>query len=198
MTHERQMRRNLVVSTLLVGGIAVAMGADIVEDLSEGMSAGHMALEGGIVLLMLCFVAWQWWQWRESRRHAAELGRQLDDARLQATRFRAEAAEAVASFGAAIDKQLDRWSLTEAERDVARLLLRGLSHKEIANLRETSERTVRQQSLAVYRKSGLGGRSELAAFFLEDLLVERQPERAHGGEQRPALAPHGTPPPVAN
>jgi hypothetical protein len=30
---------------------------------------------------------------------------------------------------------------------------------------------VRQQALAVYRKSGLNGRNDLAAFFLEDLLL---------------------------
>ena len=49
--------------------------------------------------------------------------------------------------------------------------LKGLRHKEIAELRQTSERTVRQQALAVYRKSGLNGRTDLAAFFLEDLLL---------------------------
>ena len=32
-------------------------------------------------------------------------------------------------------------------------------------------RFLSQQALAVYRKSGLGGRAELAAFFLEDLLL---------------------------
>jgi hypothetical protein len=30
---------------------------------------------------------------------------------------------------------------------------------------------VRQQAIAVYRKSGLAGRAELSAFFLEDLLL---------------------------
>jgi hypothetical protein len=30
---------------------------------------------------------------------------------------------------------------------------------------------VRQHAVAVYRKSGLAGRAELAAFFLEDLLL---------------------------
>lgn len=53
----------------------------------------------------------------------------------------------------------------------ALLLLKGLSHKVIAEVRATSERTVRQQALAVYRKAGLAGRAELAAFFLEDLLL---------------------------
>ncbi|MCP4037721.1 MAG: LuxR family transcriptional regulator, partial [bacterium] len=70
-----------------------------------------------------------------------------------------------------IDAQFDRWSLTPTERQVALLLLKGLGHKEVAATLDRSERTVRQHAIAVYRKSGLGGRAELAAFFLEDLLL---------------------------
>ena len=58
-----------------------------------------------------------------------------------------------------------------AERETALLLLKGYGHKEIAELLGKSERTVRQQSIAVYRKSGLAGRAQLSAFFLEDLLL---------------------------
>jgi len=36
------------------------------------------------------------------------------------------------------------------------------------------ERTARQHAIAVYRKAGLSGRAELAAFFLEDLLLPRE------------------------
>ena len=72
---------------------------------------------------------------------------------------------------AGIERQFERWDLPVAEKDVALLLLKGLSYKEIAIARDTSERTVREQGRAVYRKSGLGGRSELSAFFLEDLLL---------------------------
>lgn len=36
-----------------------------------------------------------------------------------------------------------------------------------------SEATVRQQARALYQKAGLGGRYDLAAFFLEDLLDPR-------------------------
>jgi DNA-binding NarL/FixJ family response regulator len=53
---------------------------------------------------------------------------------------------------------------------VAFLLLKGLSLKEVAGVRNTSEKTARVQSMAVYAKAGISGRSELAAFFLEDLL----------------------------
>ena len=69
-----------------------------------------------------------------------------------------------------IDLQLDQWQLSVAEKDVAFLLLKGLSLKEIAAARGTTEKTARVQSSAVYAKSGLAGRSELSAFFLEDLL----------------------------
>ncbi len=70
-----------------------------------------------------------------------------------------------------IDRQLTKWGLTASEKEIALLLLKGLSLKEIASIRETSERTVRTQSLAIYQKAGINGRAELAAFFLEDLLV---------------------------
>ncbi len=57
---------------------------------------------------------------------------------------------------------------------VARLLLKGLSHKEIATVRGASEATARQHATAVYKKANLAGRAELAAFFLEDLLLPRK------------------------
>ena len=53
------------------------------------------------------------------------------------------------------------------------LLLKGLSHKEIAAIRNVGEATVRQQAGSIYRKAGLEGRRDLAAFFLEDLLGPR-------------------------
>ena len=56
------------------------------------------------------------------------------------------------------------------------MLLKGFSHKEIATLRQASERTIREQARAVYRKAGLSGRASLAAFFLEDLLLPHDSE----------------------
>ena len=61
--------------------------------------------------------------------------------------------------------------LSPAEREVGLLLLKGLSHREVAATRSTTETTIRQQALSIYRKSGLRNRSELSAFFLEDLLL---------------------------
>lgn len=73
-----------------------------------------------------------------------------------------------------IDTQFDAWGLTEVEKEVALLLVKGLATKEIATVRECSERTVRQHAQAIYSKSKLSGRAELAAYFIEDLLISPQ------------------------
>jgi DNA-binding NarL/FixJ family response regulator len=84
--------------------------------------------------------------------------------------WRRSAEEALAGVRQAIDRQLDAWALTGAEREVALLLLKGHGHKQVAALTGRSERTVRQHAVAVYRKAGISGRAELAAFFFDGLL----------------------------
>lgn len=151
--------------------IAALIGLDVAGDARAGSTRGHLLLESAILLVALAGAAALWAQLFAARRRAGALQRDLSAAREAATRFRAESDEILRGLGAAIDRQFARWNLSAAEREVALLLLKGLSHREIAAARDTSERTVRQQSLAVYRKAGLSGRAELAAFFLEDLLL---------------------------
>ena len=79
-------------------------------------------------------------------------------------------------MASAIQRQFTKWGLSDAESDIAALMLKGLSHKEIANIRQSSEATVRQQARAIYVKSNLSNRAELSAFFLEDLFPPRQSE----------------------
>jgi DNA-binding CsgD family transcriptional regulator len=108
---------------------------------------------------------------RRQREENLKVIRDLEMARVQGQRWRAEARSFLSGLGDAIETQFSRWNLTEAEREVALLLLKGLSHKEIAVVRSVSERTVREQARAIYSKAGLTGRTALSAFFLEDLLA---------------------------
>jgi len=75
-------------------------------------------------------------------------------------------------FSLIIQAQFDEWKFTQSEKEVALLLLKGLSLDEIASVRETKEKTVRQQASNLYKKAGISGRHELVAFFFEDLLIQ--------------------------
>jgi len=59
------------------------------------------------------------------------------------------------------------------------VLPKRLEHKEIPELRNISEMTVRQQARSVDRKSNLSGCHDLAAVFLEDLLAPRSASAAN-------------------
>ncbi len=107
----------------------------------------------------------------QQREHTLAVVRDLEVARLQGQRWRNDARTLIKGLGDAIDEQFKLWNFTEAEREVALLLLKGLSLKEIAQVRATSERTIRAQARALYAKAGLSGRAALSAFFLEDLLA---------------------------
>lgn len=143
--------------------IVVLIAFDMWVDLGEGATLSHMAAEAlTLTAAMFGFIT-MFLRYQRMKRELAA-------ARAEAVRWKAENTAFVAGIGAAIDQAFRKWELTAAEADVGLLLLKGLSLQEIADLRHTSERTVREQARTVYRKGGLSSRNELAAFFLEDLL----------------------------
>ena len=176
--------------------MTVLMAFDVAYDFKEAVSLKHQIVCVSIIVVGLAGVAVTGtrlvsslkrervlrqevevsaarWQTREHelKTEAAALARQLKATEREAYRWKHEAGELLAGLGGAIDAQFERWSLTPAEREVALLLLKGLSHKEIATVRGVGEATVRQQAQGMYKKAGLSSRNDLAAFFLEDLLL---------------------------
>lgn len=151
--------------------IALLIGIDIAVDYRSGTRPSHVLAEGLVMALAVVGLVLMWRRFNLVQHEAKQLRVDLETAEREAQRFREEAHDALRGLGEAIDRQFARWALTPAEREVGLFLLKGLTHKEIATIRSTSETTIRQQALAVYRKSGLRGRTELSAFFLEDLLL---------------------------
>ncbi len=176
--------------------VVVLAAMDVAADLQGGTTLQHVLIEGGVIasglvgsvfiarrLLFLFRSAKETWQ------EAHALAERLEVTEAEASRWRMEARELLDGLGAALDRQFERWALSPAEKEIALLLLKGLSHKEIARVRSTTEATARQQARAVYRKAALMGRNELAAFFLEDLLLPV--ESVGDGSSPPQAIPDG-------
>jgi len=85
---------------------------------------------------------------------------------------RADRALSVASgtLHEVMDTYFEDWGLTPSEADVARFTIKGFSIAEIASFRGSAEGTVKTHLNAIYRKSGMQGRSQLVNLLIEELL----------------------------
>lgn len=156
----------------IVGGVAMLLGLELLEE--PDISLGELLLELVDVIPIVATSVGVAVLFRVTQRQRDEhlkIIRDLELARVQGQRWRNESRSLLNGLGEAIETQFSRWNLTEAEREVALLLLKGLSHQEVAAVRAVSERTVREQARSIYAKAGLTGRAALSAFFLEDLLA---------------------------
>lgn len=168
-----------LVPILVMALVVVVLGGatDLLLDRPRSWWSLHVAVEVGIIVLSLGFavvLGRGWWSAaRDLRQMQAVLAattRSLAERQAEQEAWRRRAEAERAGFGEAVDAQFRAWGLTPTEREVAFLLLQGHGHKQIAGRTGRSERTVRQHAVSVYEKSGIGGRAELAAFFLQDLF----------------------------
>jgi DNA-binding CsgD family transcriptional regulator len=155
--------------------VFVLITFDISSDYRDGVPWGHLLTEVLILILSLSgvvYFGYLYYQFAQTK--IGFLTQDLALANQQAQQWREANRDLIAGLSVQIQKQFDAWQLTPAEAEVGLLMLKDFSHVEIAQLRNTSERTIRDQARAVYRKSGVAGRVELSAFFLEDLLLPPQ------------------------
>ncbi len=174
----RGMRALLAV---VLAGIVVGGAVDLILDAPETWRSGHVLFEVGLIGAALATSIWLWRNWRQAANAATVLQRSLAERQAERDAWRERAAQALSGLGLAVGRQFQDWGLTPAEQEVALLLLKGRSHKEIAGGTGRSERTVRQHAVAAYGKAGVGGRAELAAFFLGDLALPPEGAGRAGG-----------------
>lgn len=160
---------------LLLAGVLLVMvlggTADLVLDAPSDWRSGHVLFELAMLAFAIAAATVLWRGWSRAARSLADTRRALAERQDERDTWRASAQAALDGLGRAIDERFGAWGLTPTEREIALLLLKGRSHKEIAYESGRSERTVRQHAVSVYHKSGLAGRAALSAFFLEDLML---------------------------
>ncbi len=144
--------------------------ADIAADLSEGSSTSHIVQESLVLVCAIAALLWLSYAFVRTQHTLAGLRQTLDDIRTMPQPESPLVADARHKLGEAILEQFRQWQLSQSEKEVGLLLLKGYSLQEISALRGTAEKTVRQQASTIYQKSGLAGRHVLSAWFIEDLL----------------------------
>ena len=73
-------------------------------------------------------------------------------------------------FRSGVDGYLDQWGLSKAEKDIALLTIKGMTISEIAEIRQTKQSTIKTQSSAIYKKSGVSSRTQLVSMLIEELF----------------------------
>ena len=170
------MRRPVTV-TIVLGLAFVALSA--VDFLRENSAVSYAEvtldlLEKLLMLVAMAAVAWSVFAINDLRDGQSALKSHLDRSTAQGEAWRRQRQTEIAAMGQAITDQFRHWGLSPAEADVAGLLLKGCAMKEIAIARDTTDATIRQQAQTVYQKSGLSGRAELSAYFLDSLFSEAE------------------------
>ncbi len=144
---------------------------DMIYDSSEDFSHAHLYFELFTFLFSLLGASFFVISMIRSQQENKELSLAFHKVHRENSEFKKKIGHFAKGLSEAIDIEFNKWGLTPMEKQVGMLILKGLATKKISEVLEISDKTVRHHCSAIYKKSGLGGRTELSAYFLEDLLV---------------------------
>lgn len=163
------MKDKIIALVLLI--IMVLNFFDVLTDISLGVPQWHIIEESFIVLMSGVAAMFLIFDIRKRTKNTLLLKNQLSLSAYELENITEEMSLARKQYSQVIHDQFELWQLTKSEQEVAMLLLKGLSFKEISAVRETKEKTVRQQASTIYSKSAVEGRHEFSAWFLEDFIA---------------------------
>jgi DNA-binding NarL/FixJ family response regulator len=163
-------KKKLIIFIVALGLITLANVFDIVSDLSESVTAVHLIEEVLAMVFSVSLMIYLIIQLRKQHEELEGLKQQIEKSRELLDKQSHELKTARSEYSQLIKQQFEDWRFTRSETETAYLLLKGLSFKEIAEVRDIKEKTVRQQASNLYSKAELPGRHALAAWFFEELL----------------------------
>ena len=120
----------------VAAGVALFIGLELIEE--PDLTPAQLLLELlsiTPVVMTSVGVAILFRLTRRQRDDHLQVLHDLEIARVQGHRWRSESRSLLNGLGTAINEQFSRWNLTDAEREVALLLLKGPSTKEITAVR---------------------------------------------------------------
>ena len=131
---------------------------DIIYDLINGEAkTAHFYIESTFVIILVVFSVFQIREFNAMRNKITSTKNEIHKLKKSTTEL--------------INSQINLLGLSNAERDIAWLIIKGTSYKKIAELRGVSERTINQQVSSIFKKSNVANRHEFISGFIENLLI---------------------------
>jgi DNA-binding CsgD family transcriptional regulator len=154
----------------------------LIFDIVDGLTSDEIARSSFLELIILStheivtiflvvtglYLLWNWYQDANFEIDILSENIQTLDSKLQLSEQQLSSYKE--SLNSLLQGYFKKWSLSKSEAEVCCYLIKGLTIKDIAKQRSTSERTVRNQATTVYDKANVAGRHELAAVFLNSFL----------------------------
>ncbi|WMS86428.1 helix-turn-helix transcriptional regulator [Pleionea litopenaei] len=165
LNHLSRLKIVIVFFTLLVTLNII----DIYDDLLEGSSLSHVIEESIMVLIFISIILVLVRTLIFSQNKLKEIRLELKNINQLHAQQSDDMQRARKDYSQTIRSQFSQWGLTETEQEIGFLLLKGLSLKEIASIRDVKEKSTRQQASNIYSKAGVTGRHEFAGWFFEEL-----------------------------
>jgi len=164
------MKDKIIAACLLL--IMVLNSLDVITDISLKVPLWHIIEEAMIVLFSGSLAGYLIWDMHRTTKELSSMSYSLNEAEANVKAITKQFKEIRHQFSEVIQQQFNDWGLSQSEQEVAMLMLKGMNFHEIATIRNTKEKTARQQASSIYAKSGLQGRHELSAWFIEDFLTD--------------------------
>ena len=162
-SQRRDYRQMLFICALFLAFFALSVDVvddllDLTDELEESVTSALLGLIWQVLAacglgLAISII------FKEQRRRAAQDAQSAETMAL----MRGE-------LHAVMQTRFSNWGLTAAESDVAVLILKGMTGAEISLARATAPGTVRAQTSAIFKKSGVTARAEFLALFLDEFL----------------------------
>jgi len=149
--------------------VLLGTGDLILDQLNTGKTF-HSIIEITFIIFAVISSSWMWLVYKKNNKMLQSSENRVMELTAQRQDYLQKHENLIRGMKEAITSQLEKWGLSAAEVEITLLLMRGYSHKQIAARLDKSEKTVRNQSLAVYKKTGMTGRNDLTAFFIEDIF----------------------------
>ena len=168
-----QMKNFKFQDSILIAMLSIVIvinTLDFMKDITQGDEWLHIALEILTVFLSIWGIIMLVKTINQRSNEISSLHQQVSKSESDLDLSRSKLKAIGLEYSKYMHDQFKAWGLTPSEKEVAIIILKGLSFKEMADIRDTKEKTIRQQASTIYKKSKVSGRHEFSAWFFEDLL----------------------------